>query len=160
MTGYRLWMLGWLVVGLAAVAGSADRPVLTGVIEPAELLQCLPDYRVAWEACSPDRSALPVKPDLRDVEIQIVFGSWCGDSLAHLPCFLRIVELLGLTPDRLLLVGVDRDKGDPDGLARAAGVERVPTFIFLRHGEEIGRIVEHPTHSLEEDVSAILAKTD
>jgi len=30
-------------------------------------------------------------------------------------------------------------------------IERIPTFIFLRNGKEIGRIIETPVKSLEED---------
>jgi hypothetical protein len=39
-----------------------------------------------------------------------------------------------------------------------AQVERVPTFIFFRGSQEIGRIVEHPKNSLMEDTIAILSK--
>jgi hypothetical protein len=31
-------------------------------------------------------------------------------------------------------------------------IERVPTFIFKRGGEEIGRIIETPDESLEADM--------
>jgi len=36
------------------------------------------------------------------------------------------------------------------------GVENVPTFIFFRNGEELGRIIEAPDKSLEEDMAGII----
>jgi hypothetical protein len=55
------------------------------------------------------------------------------------------------------LYGVDRKKKSPGGTEAQYHIERVPTFIFLKHGEEIGRIVENPQASLEGDMLSILA---
>jgi uncharacterized protein (DUF1015 family) len=35
-------------------------------------------------------------------------------------------------------------------------IEKVPTFIVYRNGEEIGRIIETPIKSMEEDLYEIL----
>ncbi|MBL7726191.1 MAG: hypothetical protein JNM68_00820 [Dinghuibacter sp.] len=44
--------------------------------------------------------------------------------------------------------------------AIAAGVFRVPTFIFYNsNGEELGRIIESPVQQLEKDMQAILGGT-
>jgi hypothetical protein len=37
-------------------------------------------------------------------------------------------------------------------------VTRVPTFIFLRAGKEIGRVTERPITTLEQDIATILDK--
>ena len=41
-------------------------------------------------------------------------------------------------PSRLHSYALDRKKTSPDGLEQSYGIERVPTFIFLRGGKEIG----------------------
>ena len=54
---------------------------------------------------------------------------------------------------------VDRKKNLPNNLAKEYQIEYVPTFIFLKNGHEIGRIVESPEALyLEEDVLNILSK--
>jgi hypothetical protein len=36
----------------------------------------------------------------------------------------------------------------------------VPTFIFMKDGQELGRIVEYPLESLEKDMAKILSGVD
>jgi hypothetical protein len=45
--------------------------------------------------------------------------------------------------------------GDVDSL----DIELVPTFIFYRKGMEIGRIVETPLQTMEEDIYRILMQS-
>jgi len=55
------------------------------------------------------------------------------------------------------LFGLDRSKRDADGLAEKYQIEFVPTFVVLQDDEEIGRIVETPIVSIEQDLVEILA---
>jgi hypothetical protein len=57
------------------------------------------------------------------------------------------------------MVGVDRTKKDADGLAEKWGVTRVPTFVFLRDGQEVGRVVERTPAgvTLEGEIARLLA---
>ena len=43
---------------------------------------------------------------------------------------------------------------------RSRGIQRVPTTIVLRTGTELGRIVEYPEKSNEEDLLKILDKAN
>lgn len=54
------------------------------------------------------------------------------------------------------MYGVDLKIRDGGGLSEKHHVERVPTLVFLRNGEEIGRIVEYPKRSIEEDFWEII----
>jgi len=47
-----------------------------------------------------------------------------------------------MSDSMLTMVGVDRTKKDPEGLTEKWGITRVPTFVFLRNGREVGRVVE------------------
>ena len=56
---------------------------------------------------------------------------------------------------------VNRDKKNPESDIEYLNIERVPTFIFYKTGgdgskKEIGRIIETPVRSLEEDLLDIL----
>lgn len=87
----------------------------------------------------------------------VVLGTWCGDSKREVPRFLKIIDLCGIPPSDITFFGVDRSKISADGFTNRHKIERVPTFIFLKNGEEIGRIVESPKTTLEADMLSILA---
>ena len=91
------------------------------------------------------------------VDIVVVLGTWCGDSKREVPRFLKIVDLSEIPSTQVTFYGVDRTKKSADGVTEKHHIERVPTFLFLKHGEEVGRIVESPKNSLEEDMLVILA---
>lgn len=95
---------------------------------------------------------------LSDVEMLVIFGTWCSDSRREVPRFYKIMDDLKLSPDKIQLCGVDRKKGTTDSLRHAFNIERVPTFIVRNHGEEIGRIIESPKITLEIDLFEILMK--
>jgi len=92
-----------------------------------------------------------------DVEVLVFLGTWCSDSRHHVPRFLRVIDLARPSLQRVSLYGVDRSKKSPGGTEASYHIERVPTFIFLKHGKEIGRIVESPQTTLEGDMLSILA---
>ena len=90
-------------------------------------------------------------------EFLVFLGTWCGDSRREVPRFLRIVQEAGIDEDHVQLYNLDHSKTSPDGLTERWAIERVPTFIVLRNGSEVGRIVERPRSTLEGDLLSILA---
>lgn len=106
---------------------------------------------------TPDMNTIrQIKKLRKDVEVIIVFATWCHDTQMQLPRFFRILDDAGFKEEKVRLYGVDTEK-------MAAGVDiswleisRVPTFVFYKNGREIGRIVEKPSTSLEKDVLMIL----
>lgn len=93
----------------------------------------------------------------QDIEVTIVLGSWCGDSKREVPRFLKLADSSGIQPEQIRLYGVDRTKKSADGVTDTYDIHRVPTFVFMKDGAEIGRIVERPNVSIEADVLTILA---
>lgn len=146
-----------ILLVLAGAALAVDLPMLRGELTAAEILARLEPYRTAHAAYTPDETTLRAAGPLPEgFEVVVVFGSWCSDSLDQLPPFIRITEALTLPPDSVRYIAVDRTKQDPNGLTDGLHMERVPTFIFLVQGAEIGRIIETPQETLEKDVRAIL----
>jgi hypothetical protein len=91
------------------------------------------------------------------VQTIVFLGTWCSDSRHHVPRFLKVIDLAWPSLQRVTLIGVDRNKKSPEGTEVQYHIERVPTFIFLKNGEEIGRITENPQTTLEGDMLSILA---
>ena len=95
---------------------------------------------------------------LLDMEVVILFGTWCHDSKREVPRILRILETVGVSSDQISLIGVDVKKREPNGREETFNLKNTPTFIFFYKGEEAGRIIESPLTSLEVDLRNIVVK--
>ena len=88
-----------------------------------------------------------IKPGFEDLEIKLVMGTWCSDSRREVPRFFKILDEMEYPSENISLINVNREKvglaDEVDGLE----IHFVPTFIFYRNNEEIGRIVEMPYES-------------
>lgn len=91
------------------------------------------------------------------VDVLVFLGTWCSDSRREVPRFLKVADSTGIPMERVVLYALDRRKTSPDGLEKKYGIDRVPTFVFMKEGVEIGRIVEVPQTSVEADMLTILA---
>jgi len=89
-------------------------------------------------------------------KVLVIFGTWCSDSKRNVPRFLKSVK--GNKNIQLEFYAVDRKLKAGNGLAEKYQIKRVPTFVVLQDGKEIGRIVERPVISIEKDLSQILQK--
>ena len=93
---------------------------------------------------------------LDSINIKIVFRSTCSDSRAQLPRLFKILNELNYNVNSITLIGVNREKKGLSNEAEGLEIEFVPTIIFYKDGNEIGRIVETPAESLEKDLLKIL----
>jgi thiol-disulfide isomerase/thioredoxin len=99
-----------------------------------------------------------LRENINNVEIMIVFGSWCSDSKLQVPRFYKVLDEAGFRERNLKVVGVNRDKNALSVNIMDKNIERVPTFIVNYQGKEIGRIIETPKKSLEKDLSKIVGR--
>lgn len=156
---------------LAATVSEAAPAVqvedLRGPITRTELTAKNYPWLVAGLASGAKKMQTVSAPELRrlatglaEVSIEVFFGSWCSDSHDHLPQFLALLDAVekhsGLTPISLELVALDRKKTYP-GYENPRAIERLPTFVFLKDGREIGRITEIPKVSILVDTTQILS---
>lgn len=93
---------------------------------------------------------------INDYGITIVFGSWCSDSEQQVPHFYKILDQAKYDESQLKIIAVNRQKHAEEIQIDDLQIERVPTFIIYQKGKEIGRIVETPMETLEEDLWQII----
>ncbi|MEA3505041.1 MAG: thioredoxin family protein [Bacteroidota bacterium] len=89
--------------------------------------------------------------------ITVVLATWCSDSQEQVPHFFKIIDLIN-SNNKTSVICVNRKKQAEGTNVSILDIQRVPTFIFYRDGEEIGRIIETPTDTLEKDMLTILTR--
>ena len=151
-----------LSIGCLRAEEKTEMPMLVGLVKPAQILKIAPEWKAGYEAYTPDASALAKIREAAalakgEIRIEVVLGSWCGDSLDQVPRFIKIHKQLSGTRIPAVYVGVDRAKKDPDGRTASLNIERVPTFIVYWKSAEIGRIIETPKTTVEADLAEILS---
>ena len=143
---------------------AAGNTILLGKCRP-EVLRELPFsgwFAPAYEQYRVDSATCRfVAPLLRDKQITIFLGTWCGDSRREVPRILKILDCCGFPPQQLTLVMVsnqpDQYKQSPGHEEAGLDIRRVPTLIIRQTRTELGRIVELPVVSLEKDLLSILS---
>ena len=116
-----------------------------------------PEYRANVDLYNPDMDEISLFKDrLEGIEIKIFSASWCPDCRLQVPRFISVMLALEKEDLRLQFIDMNRKKKDSMGEAEKFNVFVVPTFLFLRDGEEIGRIIESPKKSIEGDIAEIV----
>jgi thiol-disulfide isomerase/thioredoxin len=143
--------------------GGAYRPTpapLLGHLTREELHAYEPWKPLFVEPYALDAAAIAaIKANADGVTVLVIVATWCPDSKREIPRFLAIMDAEGMRESQVTMVGVDRTKKDAGGLTDTWGVTRVPTFVFLRNGQEVGRVVERTPAgaTLEGEIARVLA---
>ena len=128
-----------------------------GDISQAELLDRHEVFKRNYDAYEVASGVDGLPPDL---EVTILFGTWCHDSEREVPRMLKLLAASGVKKENISLISLDIRKEEPEGRARALDVRFTPTFIFFRGDIELGRIIERPIESLHADVTAMVGLSD
>jgi len=83
------------------------------------------------------------KDNAASFNVVIFGGTWCHDTQNLLPVFYRLVEKSGFPEKNITIVALDRSKNGPDNMTTTYHVTNVPTFIVMKDGKEVGRVVEY-----------------
>jgi thiol-disulfide isomerase/thioredoxin len=111
----------------------------------------------SYEEYTTDKKTMDkLKTAIEGYTIKGFMGSWCGDSKRETPRFYKLLDETSFNQNDFELITVDRSKKTPDNLQEGLNIIRVPTFIFYKDGEEVGRYVEYPRETLEKDILKIV----
>lgn len=97
-----------------------------------------------------------LKNGIYNKSVLVVLGTWCHDSKEQVPKFFKILDQLDYNTSLVEIICVDRKKTAGSIDISQLKIERVPTFIFYEKDIEVGRIIETPVLSIEEDLLNIL----
>ena len=114
-------------------------------------------FKKNYSNYTPEETSLEaLQNSLTDIEIKVFMGTWCHDSQREVPRLYKVLESADYNFENLSIVALDYSKATPAGLEEGMDIQRTPTFVFFKRGEEIGRIVETPRESLESDLLKII----
>jgi len=122
------------------------RKVLRGLITRSDIEN---DTAFAWfkknyNLGKPDANAIAAfKQHTNDLKVLVFVGTWCPDTQNLLPEFYRLTDASGFADSSITLIGVDNDKTTLDNLNTTFHLVDVPTFIVMKNGKEVGRVVEY-----------------
>jgi thiol-disulfide isomerase/thioredoxin len=141
---------------LAATPQTVTDEILEGRISQKALSQ-YSWFENTKQTYTPDDSVVQaLRPYSRDLHFVVVLGTWCSDSQKQVPAFLKLTDALHIPDKHIELIGIDRQKRADTVDVASLRIEYVPTFIVFYKGKEVGRIVEAPKVSLEQDLLEIL----
>jgi len=135
-----------------------------GVMGPQDetgLYAIQPAWEVLGKAYEPDAEALAsLKAVEEPTQIEVFYGTWCGDSKKHVPRLLSTLVHANNPNLQVELVAVGSGFTEPWQELRERHITNVPTIIVSRKGAELGRFVETPNgDSVEGDMADILGET-
>jgi len=135
--------------------------ILKGFITKQDLAAdaAFPWFAEGAKGYTPEQKALAALKLAKDsIHILAFGGTWCDDTKALFPKFFSLTDAAGISPDRITILGVDRSKKTVHHLAEAFNITRVPTFIILKNGQEVGRVVEYgKTGMFDKELGEIVA---
>ena len=100
------------------------------------------------------------KGKLKKLRIEVFMGTWSEDSRREYPRLMKILDEANFPKQRILTYAVNESKKSFYSEEIGKDIRFVPTIIFYKGGEEVGRIVESPVSgSLEEDIMLIVNET-
>lgn len=145
--------------------------VLFGEVTREDIAEHIPGWDEEYFTYEPDRRLKDeLAENLQDVHIKCVIGTWCPDCRREIPRLWRILEEVDYPASSVKMYAVassrfTRDMPIPaealnwsDTIKKFYKVDAVATIMFTRGGVELGRIVESPDVTLEEDMLKIVRK--
>lgn len=143
------------VAGKDAKVG--PEPPIIGQISLETLLAKKKEYVLAAKAYTPNGAALSLlKTAQRPVEIVVFFGTWCSFCKHWLPRLIRTLQDANNPNLKVTFYGMDEDFSQPEAELNKYGIRKTPTVVVMSGGNELGRITEEPTKSMEQDLALIL----
>ena len=114
-------------------------------------------FEEEYDDYSGDEELITASKDfLKEIDIETFLGTWCEDSRREVPRLYKFLDAMEFPFGEMDLITLDRDKKSGYGLEDGKNIHHVPTIIIYKKGKELGRIIESPIESLEEDIFNIL----
>jgi hypothetical protein len=146
-----------IILAAALVPAFAGENEIVGPLTREILFEKCPDWLAVTAAYQPKPDCLDKLRGLgREVKIEIYLGTWCSDSKAHVSEYFKVLEMANTPLVQTSCIGIPEDRSKRAPFYQGKDIVKLPTFLVFVDGREVGRIVETPDRSVEEDLVRIL----
>lgn len=130
----------------------ASDKLFVGEINQSKLLTSFEEFNEEFTGLSIDEKEVAALKSIKEpLEIHVLFGTWCHDSVREVPRLLKLLEHAANNNITTKLIAVDYKKTADE----VYDLQYTPTFIVYRNNQEVGRIIERPKQSLAQDIIAM-----
>lgn len=131
--------------------------ILLGETTSEEILANFPELKEEYSKYQVNVGVLDsLRNQKEQLKIFAILGTWCNDSHREVSRLMKVMDSIENNTIDVSFYGLDRSKKDEIGISESFNITSVPTFVVLINGGEIGRIVERPARTLEEDLKTII----
>lgn len=117
----------------------------------------LPGFHDQFDSYHPQKSAIQQLQSWSEfVRIKVFFRFNCSTSQELVPAFIKIMDAVDNPYFESEYISLSDDESQWESDSGEYTIAETPTFILFRENEELGRIVENPLDSLEQDLVEIL----
>jgi hypothetical protein len=132
---------------------------LTGPLSKEEILKNNPEWQELVASYHPKPEIIEkIKAIHREIQVEVFMGCWCPDCTQHVSAYFKITEMADNPYIYTSYIGIPREREARTEFIQGKNIVRIPTFIIYFQGQEIGRIIETPSKSVEEDLIDILER--
>jgi hypothetical protein len=132
---------------------------LLGPLTPDEIFGTHPDWQDVVTGYVPAEQAIQKLKDINiQVHVEVFLGTWCSDSKTQVSAFFKVLDAIDSPLITASYIGLPKDKAARQPYIQGRDIQRLPTFIVSVDGQEVGRIIETPVKSVEQDLLGILAR--
>ncbi|MDI6808731.1 MAG: tetratricopeptide repeat protein [Candidatus Eisenbacteria bacterium] len=133
-----------------------EEVVLVETLKPRPILDINRAFSDSYDQYKPSEKAVSFLSAVKTpTVIEAYLGTWCPDSEKHVPKLIKLLEKVSNPLINARYIGVDRKMTTPSGKEKGKDIKRVPTFIVYQGNREVGRIVETPKTTIEDDLVEI-----
>lgn len=159
----KLLLLSICLISSSASICADSSDLLIGEITLRDLQQ--PAFASWFEKNYKDYHPAPnvmekLRPLMDDVTIMLFMGTWCHDSQREVPRLMKLLKLVEFDASNLRIIGLSTNKTSSFGIEQVFNIKRTPTIVLFHDGTDIGRVVERPQTTLEQDMLAIIEGRD
>ncbi len=101
-------------------------------------------FKKNYDLKTPDAAAVAAfRQHASEFQLVVFGGTWCEDTHNLLGGFYKLTDISGFPPENITLIGVDHEHRALFDMAKVFNITNVPTFIVMKNGKEVGRVVEY-----------------
>lgn len=148
-----------LILFLYSFLNQGSEKELTGPLSKEDILENVPEWQELVASYTPKPEIIEKLKSLnKEIQVEIFMGCWCPDCRQHVSAYFKIMEMADNPFISTSYIGIPREREARKEFIQGKNIVRIPTFIVYFQNQEIGRIIETPAKSVEEDLIDIIEK--